>query len=467
MLLAKRNACHMKVRTTIYMNMNQLRKPMGLAGLLIAVLLFPFSSVFAATVDNIRLWPAPDHTRLVFDLSEPVQHNFFTLEGPRLVIDIDNAAMLANLNNLDLSKTPINKIRTGSQGDRLRIVLDMKEEVDPSIFSLAKMQNKQDRIVLDLMYRNGQQTEAVTIDDPTTDGKRDIVIAIVAGHGGEMPGAVGPSGVLEKDIVLKISQNLERVVNATPGYTAVMVRNGDYGVGFRKRREIARKSRADLFLSIHADGFKDRRANGASVYALNMNGRRATSETARYLAERENEADLIGGVGSVSIKDMPTDVASTLVSLSQTAALNESLRAGQYILDSLGGVARLHKKQVEQADFAVLRSPDMPSLLIETGFISNPGEERRLNTLAYRRKIANSIFAGVKNYFYNHTPPGTYVAWQKNNGGVRESEHIIARGETLSGIAIRYNVSIADIVAFNQLKNTNIRIGQKLKIPTS
>lgn len=436
--------------------------------LLLLSLLF-LSSAHAVTVDNVRLWPAPDHTRLVLDLSAPVSYNYFTLDGPRLVIDINDASMIAKIEGLDLSNTPIEKIRTGAQDNRLRVVLDLKEAINPNIFTLQKMQGLQDRLVVDLEYVNrGRQSSAsVNIVDPTTNNRRDIVIAIVAGHGGEDPGAVGPGRLFEKDITLKIAQNLERVINATPGYKAVMLRTGDYYVNLTKRREMARQNRADLFLAIHADGFHQRSASGASVYALNANGKLATSETARYLAERENEADLIGGVGTVSIKEHDEDVASTLMSLSRSATLRDSLQAGQYILDSIEGIAKLHKKQVEQADFVVLRAPDVPSLLIETGFISNPAEAKRLSTLAYRRQMADSIFAGVKNYFYNHSPPGTYIAWQKENGGLRDSEHIIARGETLSGIALRYNVSVNDLVSFNRLQNTNIRIGQKLKIPTS
>ncbi len=426
-------------------------------------------NALAASVDKVRIWPAPDHTRFVLDLSGPVEHNFFTLpDPPRLVIDIEGSRFLADLNNVELSNTPIKNIRTAVNNNTLRVVLDMKETVDTNFFALKKMGDINDRLVLDMEYRSGSAVAkpTVVVEDPTTNGRRDLVIAIVAGHGGEDPGAIGPGRLYEKDVTLKIAKQLAEMINAAPGYKAVMVRTGDYGVGLRKRREMARQNRADLFVAIHADAFKHKSANGASVYALNMNGRLATSETARYLAERENESDLIGGVGSVSIKGMDEDVASTIMSLSQSATLSSSLQAGQYILDALGGVARLHKKQVEQADFMVLRAPDMPSLLIETGFISNPGEAKRLSTFAYRKKMAQSIFAGVKNYFYNYPPPGTYVAWQKENGG-RESEHIISRGETLSGIAIRYQISVSDLVSFNQLKNTNIRIGQKLKIPST
>jgi N-acetylmuramoyl-L-alanine amidase len=428
--------------------------------------LFSSSPLFAATVENIRLWPAPDHTRLVLDMSGPVEHNFFILDGPRLVIDIDNTQFKADLDDLDLRNTPIKNIRTGANGDRLRIVLDMKETVNTNFFALKKMGDINDRLVLDMEYRGASAKPAVILQDPTTDGRRDIIVAIDAGHGGEDPGAPSVAKVYEKVIVYDISRKLEKMINDTPGYSAFLIRSGDYYVELKQRRHLARQKAADLFLSIHADTVRQQGVHGASVYALDIGGRLATSETARYLAERANESDLIGGVGKVSIKDKGDHVASTLMDLSQTATLSASLQTGQYILDALAGVTKLHKPSVEQADFEVLRSPDMPSLLIETGFISNPAEAKRLSTPHHRQKIADGIFAGVKRYYYDHTPSGTYIAWQKLNG-IRDSEHVVSRGETLSGIALRYHVSVSDLVSFNQLKDTNIRFGQKIKIPST
>jgi len=422
--------------------------------------------LYAATVENLRVWPAPDHTRLVLDMSGPSENDFFTLEGPRLVIDIKHSSFRADLDSIDLSNTPIKSIRTGTNGDRLRIVLDMKEAVNTNFFALKETGDKNDRLVLDMMYLGERAKPKVVLEDPTTNGRRDIVIAIDAGHGGEDPGAPGAAKVYEKVIVYDISRKLEKLINDTPGYAAFLIRSGDYYVELKERRNLARKQSADLFLSIHADTVPQRSVQGAAVYALDVDGRLATSEMARYLADRANESDLIGGVGKVSIKDKGDYVASTLMDLSQTATLSASLQVGQYILNGMGTVAHLHKRHVDQADFEVLRSPDMPSLLVETGFISNPAEAKRLSTPQYRQQIADGIFAGVKNYYYDHTPTGTYLAWQKLNG-IRESEHIVARGETLSGIASRYSVSVTELMSFNQLSNTNIRFGQKLKIPST
>lgn len=417
------------------------------------------------SVEGVRLWRAPDSTRVVFDLSGPVQHSMFTLENPRrLVIDIDATAFAASLDNISLGGTPVENIRTGVRNrSDLRVVFDLRTEVKPNSFVLAKHGDKSDRLVVDLtdLESGGPATEIV---DLSTHGRRDIVIAIDPGHGGEDPGAIGANRIYEKDVVLDISRQLARIIDATPGYRSELLRTGDYFIALKQRRQLARQKRADLFVSVHADAFKHTSANGASVFALNPHGRRATSETARYLAERENESDLIGGVGGVSLSDKDEVLAGMLLDLSMTATLSSSLELGDHVLRSMGNVAQLHKKQVEQADFAVLRSPDMPSLLVETGFISNPGEAKRLSTPAYRREMADTIFAGVQNYFSQMPPPGTYVAWRKSAGF---GEHIIARGETLSGIAERYNVPLSDLLSLNELADTVIRVGQRLKIPTS
>lgn len=418
------------------------------------------------SVDSVRLWRAPDSTRIVFDLSGPVEHKMFTLENPRrLVIDIDAATFAASLKDLSLGGTPVENIRTGVRNQTdLRVVFDLRAEVKPNSFVLARHADKSDRLVIDLNDLQARTAAVTEIIDPSTQGRRDIVIAIDAGHGGEDPGAIGANRIYEKDVVLDISRQLAKIIDATPGYRAELIRTGDYAIALKERRALARRKRADLFVSIHADAFKHTSANGASVFALNPHGRRATSETARYLAQRENEADLIGGVGSVSLSDKDEVLAGMLLDLSMTATLSSSLELGDYVLRSMGSVARLHKSQVEQADFAVLRSPDMPSLLVETGFISNPGEAKRLSTPAYRRDMAHNIFAGIQNYFSHMPPPGSYVAWRKSAGF---GEHVISRGETLSGIAERYNVSLSDLLSINELADTAIRVGQRLKIPTS
>jgi len=289
---------------------------------------------------------------------------------------------------------------------------------------------------------------------------RNILVAVDAGHGGEDPGAIGPEEVREKDVVLAIARELEKRINAQPGYRATMVRRGDYFVPLYKRRDLARQTGADLFVSIHADAFTHARARGSSVYALSQRG--ATSVSAAFLAQRENGADLIGGV-DLGAKDQV--LAGVLTDLSMTASLDASLGVGSRVLDSLGRITHLHKERVEQAGFAVLKSPDMPSILVETGFISNPLEAERLGNAAYQRTLAGAIFGGVSNYFLSNPPPETIVALAVR-AGATPSEYVIARGDTLAGIAERYRVSVSDIVRTNGLGGRNdIRAGQTIVIP--
>ena len=346
-------------------------------------------------------------------------------------------------------------------GDSLRIVLELKEKINPRSFVLAGNEQYGDRLVIDL-YDRAQQTVKTVGDALAGQQTRDIIIAIDAGHGGEDPGALGPNRLREKNVVLAIARSLQGKVNRERGFRAVMVRDGDYYIPLRKRTEIARKHRADLMISIHADAFRQASANGASVYALST--RSASSETASYLAKRENRADLIGGVGGVSLIGKDKVLAGVLLDLSMTATLESSLGVGAQVLKSLDGVTRLHKKRVEQAGFVVLKSPDIASILIETGFISNPTEARRLSRPAYQQKMAGAIFNGVKRYFQDKPPAGTLLAERKRQSGV---VHIIARGDTLSDIAQRYHVSISDLRRYNSLKSSRIKIGQRIKIPAS
>lgn len=369
-------------------------------------------------------------------------------------------------------KTPITRLRSGVRNNTgLRVVLDLVASVQPKSFFLEKHGDRNDRLVIDL-YDQAQTTEK-TVQQvmPSNHGQRDIIIAIDAGHGGEDPGALGPKfgkqRLQEKDVVLAISKQLQQLINSEKGYRAELVRTGDYYIPLRKRRDIAREKRADLFISIHADAFKSPQANGASVFALSRSG--ATSETARFLAKKENEADLIGGVGGVSLNDKDELLRGVLVDLSMTATMGSSLQIGDAVLKSMDSVARLHKKQVEQAGFVVLKSPDVPSLLIETGFISNPDEAKKLNSQFYRQSLSRAIFKGIKQHFNALPPAGTYLAWKKSGGqsGLSQQEHVISKGDTLSTIARRYDVSVRELQTANKLKNTTIRVGQRLVIPTS
>ena len=432
---------------------------------LLGVIIMMFSvASFASSVDGFRLWREAGNTRLVLDLSEPVEHRLFELKNPyRVVIDIDHAHRAGSARLPSLEKSPIRAIRTARRNQNgLRVVLDMSAQVMPRSFSLRKHNGKPDRLVIDLLDEAKPTVKTADKLRPQANARRDIIVVVDAGHGGEDPGAIGPKKLYEKHVVLAISKELSALINAEPGFKAVMSRKGDYFVPLRTRRDFAREQRADLFVSIHADAFHKTHAKGASVFALSSSG--ATSETARFLAAQENEADLIGGVRDVNLIDKSPDVQSVLVDLFMKATLKSSLDVGAQVLNSMGKVAPLHKKHVEQAGFLVLKSPDVPSILVETGFISNPGEAKRLASPAFRKKMARQIFTGIKSYFYQAPPVGTHVAWRKK-GGLRE--YVIASGDTLSDIAKKHNISVSAIRTHNGLKNDKIRVGQRLKIPAS
>jgi len=419
------------------------------------------TTAIAGDVHEVRLWRAPDHTRVVFDLTGPAEHKIFVLQNPtRIVLDVQDTRLKTNLSDLTLTDTPIRQVRSAARdGDDLRIVMDMSASVDPRSFSLKANQQAGDRLVVDLYDKTATAVKPAVKKTATQDSKRNIIIAIDAGHGGEDPGALGPGRRREKDVVLAIAREVNALFKADVGFTPTLIRSGDYYVSLKGRRDLARKRQADLFVSIHADAFKRKEANGASVYALSTRG--ATSTAARYLAQRENAADLVGGV---SLSDKDDMLAGVLADLSMTSTLDTSLQVGAKVLRNVDNVARLHKKNVEQAGFAVLKSPDIPSILVETGFISNPTEAKRLATSSYQKKMARAIHSGIKSYLLAHPPSGTLVAWNKAQGG---TEYTIARGDTLSGIAQRFNVSLSTLKSTNGISGSTIRIGQKLTIPAT
>ena len=431
---------------------------MGRAWILVILGLLATSSVWAVEVHDVRLWRAPDHTRIVFDLTGPSEHKLIILENPgRIVLDMENTRLKSNLDKLQLKGTPVSLIRSGvREGDDLRVVLEVSAKVDPRSFALSANQKAGDRLVLDL-YDQAVASKPSVKKSVKQSAKRDIIIAIDAGHGGEDPGALGPRRVREKDVVLAIAKELNALLKADKGFKPTMIRSGDYYVSLKGRRDLARKREADLFVSIHADAFKRKEANGASVYALSTRG--ATSTAARYLAQRENAADLVGGV---SLSDKDDVLAGVLADLSMTSTLDTSLKLGDKVLRRVDNVAKLHKQRVEQAGFAVLKSPDIPSILVETGFISNPSESKKLATRSYQKKMARAIHAGIREWFLTHPPSGTLIAWQKQQGG---QQYVIARGDTLSGIAQRFNVSLSDLKSHNGISGSRIKVGQKLNIP--
>lgn len=417
------------------------------------------TTVFAATVsiNNVRIWAAPDSTRVVFDTSGPVNHKLFMLERPyRTVIDLKNAVMAGNTVQPDTKDQYLQSIRAAAKNKNdLRIVLDLKQHVSYKSFQLKPNKHYGHRLVIDLYGQAVEEpeTQAVKREVTASNRPRDVIIAIDAGHGGEDPGAKGPSGTYEKNVVLKIAQYLAGIINKERGMKAVMIREGDYYMSLRKRIKKARRHKADLFISIHADAFHDSRVRGSSVYVLSRRG--ASSEAARWLAETENASDLVGGV---SLEDKDDVLASVLLDLSQTASLEASIDIADRVLKGLRGVGKVHKRTVQSAGFAVLKSPDIPSILIETAFISNPSEEKKLLSKKHRRNMANAILAGLRGYFRDFAPEGTLLASKK---------HIIVRGETLSAIAQRYHVSTDTLRKYNGLKNDLVRAGQTINIPRS
>lgn len=427
---------------------------------LIFLIALPVSAFASVAVQGVRLWDGPDGTRIVFDLSAPVSHKVFSLENPdRVVVDLSNARLAADV-GLPAAEGKVAQIRSAPRGDNdLRVVFDLSAKLKPRSFLVKPEGDYGHRLVLDL--EGAVQSAPEPRQPATAEAPRELLVAIDAGHGGEDPGALGRNGTREKDVVLKIARELARQIDEEPGMRAVLIRDGDYFLKLADRREKARKARADMFVSVHADGFHDPRPQGASVYALSTRG--ATSEAARILAERENASDLVGGI---TLADKDDLLASVLVDLSQTATLSASLNVGRHVLDAISGVTKVHQRRVQQAGFMVLKSPDVPSILVETGFISNPQEERKLKDPAYHRKLASSVVAGLRGYFYDNPPPGTLIAAWQGRGGAIPREHAVRRGETLSGIARQYKVSLQTLRQVNGKSDDGLRVGETLFIPS-
>lgn len=363
----------------------------------------------------LRVWPSSTYTRVTLEASEPLKYKYFTIPNPeRLVIDIEGVQLNAVLKDIGSQISAADPfIQTARAGqftpDTVRIVLDLKSDIKPQVFTLAPVAEYQHRLVIDLYptaqqddpllalledYNKGKLEQPPLKSKSKPDKNRPILIMLDPGHGGEDPGAVGPSGTREKDVVLKIAKQLKRMIDAERNMKAYMTRDEDVFIPLGVRVAKARKLNADLFISIHADAFLNPSARGSSVFALSEQG--ATSTAARYLAKTQNDADLIGGV-KITSKDRY--LAHTLLDLTQTATINDSLKLGKSVLGKIGELNRLHKDEVEQAGFAVLKAPDIPSILVEAAFISNPEEERRLMDATFQQKVAESIFGGVRGYF--------------------------------------------------------------------
>ena len=412
----------------------------------------------AAEIDALRVWQGPERTRAVFDLSSAADYRLFTLSAPdRVVIDLKKSSFKSGSVVPDVGDGVLDRVRSGRRGKSdLRIVFDLAAGATARSFLLKPTEPYGHRLVIDFYPQDASPAKPVKT---ASVGKRsrDVIVAIDAGHGGEDPGAIGPSGAHEKDVVFKIAREIERLLKQEPGIKPVMVRNGDYYIAHKGRTKKARENRADLFISIHADAFYDSRVRGSSVFYLSQG--RATSEAGKWLADRENRADLVGGV---SLDDKDETLAAVLLDLSQSASMEASIGVADDVLQSLKRVGPTHKNHVEGASFAVLTAPDIPSILIETAYISNHKEEKYLKSDKWRRKTAAAIVDGLRDHFYESPPPGTWLAENRSKG-----DHIVLAGETLSEIASVHRISLTRLRAVNQIKGDMLRTGEVLRIPGS
>lgn len=428
-----------------------------------------------ANIHNLRMWPAPDHTRLVFDTSAPVQHEILKLANPpRLVIDIRNARLPKSFVPPPTDGAVVGGVRTASHGDDVRVVIDLKTDIVPRAFTLEPYQQYGHRLVVDLLDTKAAPMQPELPLQPPKRASPDLLVAIDAGHGGEDPGAMGRNRTREKDVVLQIARELNRLLNDTQGMRAFLVRDGDYYISLRGRIEKARKQDPDVFISIHADAIPGRRqVQGASVYALSERG---ASREANYLAARENAADLIGGV---SFNDKDDVLSRVLVDMTQTGTINSSLALGNDLLAALKQAGPVHSAHVGQAGFFVLRSPYIPSVLIESAFISNPAEERKLRDPRSQRRMAAAIRDGLKRaaprLLARRMPGGsepappaaplTTTVTEPASVGARR--HVVRRGDTLDGIAREYGVAVEALRFSNRLGEKRLRVGDVLEIPAA
>ena len=435
-------------------------KPVSKRLFLAVLLLLTSMQVLAAEVSGFRVWADPVKTRAVLDLDRKTAYKLFTLKNPdRVVVDLQGSSIDIPLKLDEEHAGVITGVRYGQPDkETLRVVFDLSESAELKSFLLDPTAQYSHRLVIDLYSKSGNQKSSLVkyvtdINKPN----RSVVIAIDAGHGGEDPGAIGKKKVREKDVVLRIARELKKTIDAEPGMQAVLTRDGDYYIPLRGRYEKARKARADLFVSIHADAFSKRSVQGSSVFVLSARG--ASSEFARLLADSENASDLVGGV---TLSDKDDMLASVLLDLSQSATREASNKVANDILAALKRTGKTHKNHVGRANFMVLKSPDVPSVLVETAFISNPSEEKRLTEKEFQQRMARAITRGVRDYFYSSPPPGTWIA--SNRDGFK---YTVARGDTLGGIANKYRVSLSSLRSANKIRGDVIHVGRELVIPTS
>jgi N-acetylmuramoyl-L-alanine amidase len=422
----------------------------------------PLPALARTGVHRVRMSVDGETTRLVFDMDGAADYSMFRLPSPeRLVVDLEDARALEGLAVTANPRSVIEDLRHAPRnGSDLRVVFDLRRPVEARSFVLMPARGSPHRLVLDLTRSAESAAARTSVDKAPRRGRsqenlRDVIVAIDAGHGGHDPGAIGPGGTREKDVVLEISKRLAERVNDEVGMKPVMIRSGDYFLPLRERIRRARKANADVFISIHADAIANRNVQGSSVYILSERG--ASSEAARFLAQRENQADL--RLGGVPINGKDDSLANVLLDLAQSGSLEASNTLAERMIAELHRVGKVRKPRVERANFAVLRSPDVPSALVEAAFISNPSEERKLRSARFQNSLADALLTGLRSYFSTHARPGTLIA----DG--QPDQHIIRPGETLSGIADRYSLSLGELRSVNNVPNDRIYAGQILQIP--
>lgn len=410
----------------------------------------------ANSIDGIRVWPAPENTRIVFDVKSKPEYKYFSLSNPnRLVIDFANTKNSVALKNLAENDPRIRRIRTSTAKNKgtTRLVLELVNSYQLTVFPLAPAGQYGNRLVIDLYDKNRSKT----IISKPKQNLGDIIIGIDAGHGGEDPGSIGHKGTYEKRVTLAIAKRLQKLINQEKGMKAVMIRTGDYYVNLNRRTSLARERNVDFLVSIHADAFRTPEPHGASVWVVTK--KRAESELARWLLNREEKSELLGGGGGVIKNTSDSHLALALADMSKEHSLGVSFGAANNVIKELKKITKMHKKTPQSGNFAVLKSSDIPSILVETGFISNHKEEKNLTWGKHQQRLASAIHTGIKNYFLDNPLAGSYFA------SIGYKKHKVRSGESLSVLAQRYNISIAQIKSANNLKNNALKIGQTLKIP--
>lgn len=432
----------------------------GLIWLLIAMASVTTKNTFAAnsknSIEGIRVWPAPENTRIVFDLKSKPDFKYFSLAKPnRLVIDFKNTKNNTALKKLASNDPRIKLFRTSTAKSKssTRLVLELAQSYQLSVFPLSPAGQYGNRLVVDLY----DKTRTIKVTSKPKVSLGDIIIGIDAGHGGEDPGSIGGKGTYEKRVTLAIAKKLQALINKEKGMKAVMIRSGDYYVDLNRRTSLARKNHVDFLVSIHADAFRTPGPSGASVWVVTK--RRAESELARWLLKREKKSELLGGGGGVIKNTTDSHLALALADMSKEHSLGVSFGVANNVISQLKKVTKLHKKSPQNGNFAVLKSSDIPSILVETGFISNHREEKNLTWPKHQQSLAKAIHSGIRNYFMAHPLKGSYFA------SVGYKKHKVRSGDSLSVLAQRYKISMAKIKSANNLKSNQLRIGQTLKIP--